>query len=192
MKTLVLAPSFTPIEEIPVERAVILLLEGKAQSLRDHPTRVFRNADGRVRVPAPLVVVLDALADFAGIVFGRATWTRTAVYVRDNYTCQYCGRHARELVRGHGPRSITVRYGREAVRLDVAEEFLTVDHVTPRCVGGRDEFENTVTACSSCNNRKDRLRPAEARMYLRRKPRARDAGGPVPNAPERRGARRSG
>ena len=172
MKTLVLAPSFTPIGEIDVERAVILLLEGKAQSLRNHPARIFRNADGRVRIPAPLVIVLEALAGFAGVVFGQASWTRSAVYLRDGRTCQYCGRHERELVRGPGLREVALRYGRDVVRMEVRSEFLTVDHITPRCEGGRDEFTNTVTACSTCNNRKDALRPAEARMYLRRKPRS--------------------
>jgi hypothetical protein len=172
MKTLVLAPSFAPIDEIPVNRAVLLLLEGKAQSLRDHPTRVFRNADGRVRVPAPVVIVLEALADFAGVVFGRASWTRGNVYLRDGHRCMYCGRHESDLARGHGRRDVMVRYGTETIRLTAAGEFLTIDHVTPESRGGRNVYENTVTACSTCNARKDNRTPAEARMYLRRKPRA--------------------
>ncbi|HUT57418.1 MAG TPA: HNH endonuclease [Phycisphaerae bacterium] len=172
MKTLVLAPSFAPIEEIPVERAVVLVLQGRAQSLKDHPTRVFRNATGRVRIPAPLVIVLDALADFAGVVFGRASWTRAGVYLRDGYTCQYCGRHDRDLVHGAGRRDVTLRYGSQTVGLVVSGEFLTIDHVTPQSAGGRNEYENTVTACSTCNGRKDNRTPAQAQMYLRRKPRA--------------------
>ena len=171
MKTLVLAPSFAPIEEIPVERAVILVLEGKAQSLKDHPTRVFRNATGRVRVPAPLVIVLEALVDFAGVVFGRASWTRGGVYLRDGYACQYCGRHERELVT-NGMRTVALRYGSHTINLVVRDEFLTIDHVTPQSIGGRNEYENTVTACSTCNGRKDNRTPAQAQMYLRRKPRA--------------------
>jgi len=171
MKTLVLAPSFAPIEEIPVERAVVLVLQGRAQSLKDHPTRVFRNATGRVRIPAPLVIVLDALADFAGVVFGRASWTRAGVYLRDGYTCQYCGRHDRDLVHG-GPRSVTLRYGSQTVGLVVSGEFLTIDHVTPQSLGGKNVYENTVAACSTCNGRKDNRTPAQAQMYLRRKPRA--------------------
>lgn len=172
MKTLVLAPSYAPTEPVPVERAIVLLLEGKAQSLMDHPERVFRNATGRVRVPAPLVIVLRALADSAKVIYGEATWTRANVYARDDWTCQYCGRHERDLVRSPRAREVEVRYGSETVGLRVASEFLTVDHVTPLSRGGRNEFSNTVAACSSCNNRKDDRTPAEARMYLRRKPRS--------------------
>lgn len=172
MNTLVLAPTFTPIGEVPIKRAVLLLMEGKAQSLKDHPTRVFRNADGRVRIPAPLVIVLDALAGFAGSVFGRASWTRGNVMLRDDYTCQYCGRHERELVRGAGKQEVTVRYGRETVRLLVSAEFMTIDHVTPASEGGRNSWENTVACCSTCNGRKENRTPAQAKMFLRRKPRA--------------------
>lgn len=171
MKTLVLAPSFAPIEEIPIERAIVLLLEGKAQSLHDHPTRVFRNADGRIRIPAPLVIVLDALVDFAGVVFGRAAWSRANVYLRDDFSCQYCGRHSTELVRGDVPREIVVRYGSESVRLLASRESMTIDHVTPQSQGGKDVYSNTVAACSTCNGRKDNRTPAQAKMYLRRKPR---------------------
>lgn len=169
MNTLVLAPSFSPIVEIPVRRAVRLVLEGKAQSLKDHPTRVFRNPTGRVRIPAPLVVVLESMADFAGVVFGHASWSRVNVYLRDNFTCQYCGRHQKDLVRGSG--EVMLRYGSVKVRVAVSNEHLTVDHVTPQSQGGKNEFRNTVAACSTCNGRKDDRRPAEAGMYLRRKPR---------------------
>lgn len=172
MKTLVLAPSFTPIDEIPIERAILLLLEGKAQSLKDHPTRVFRNADGRVRIPAPVVIVLEALVDLAGVVFGKASWTRANVYLRDGYACQYCGRSQDELVRGSIPREVSVRYGSESVRLFVSRESLTIDHVTPQSQGGKNSYENTVAACSTCNGRKEDRTPAQAKMFLRRKPRS--------------------
>jgi hypothetical protein len=52
--------------------------------------------------------------------------TRFAVLVRDDYTCQYCGRSAPEVV-------------------------LHVDHRTPTALGGGDELNNLVTACLDCN-----------------------------------------
>jgi hypothetical protein len=48
------------------------------------------------------------------------------VFVRDDFTCQYCGR-----------------------RLPV--DALYVDHIVPRSRGGEDSLYNLVTACRACN-----------------------------------------
>lgn len=47
---------------------------------------------------------------------------------------------------------------------------LTVDHVVPKSKGGRSTWENLVTACRSCNNRKDDKLPHEAGMKMRTVP----------------------
>jgi 5-methylcytosine-specific restriction endonuclease McrA len=65
--------------------------------------------------------------------------------LRDTYTCQYCGDAP-----GHN--------------------HLTVDHVIPRSRGGRHDWENLVTACMRCNQRKGSQTPEEAQMELIRKP----------------------
>ena len=52
---------------------------------------------------------------------------RSAVFERDDYTCQYCG----------------VRGGR-----------LECDHVIPVCRGGSNDYTNLVTACFRCNRSK--------------------------------------
>lgn len=69
--------------------------------------------------------------------------TRKNILKRDNHTCQYCG------VKGGD---------------------LTIDHVIPKDRGGRDTWDNLVTACVKCNNRKGNRTPEEAGMKLRRKP----------------------
>jgi CRISPR/Cas system Type II protein with McrA/HNH and RuvC-like nuclease domain len=48
---------------------------------------------------------------------------------------------------------------------------LTLDHVIPLSRGGWDGWDNVVTACRSCNNRKGDDTPEEAGMKLLRKPR---------------------
>jgi 5-methylcytosine-specific restriction endonuclease McrA len=63
--------------------------------------------------------------------------------MRDNYTCQYCGKQSRDL---------------------------TVDHVIPRFRGGPHRWENLVSACKTCNHRKGGRLPEEARMHLLREP----------------------
>ena len=48
---------------------------------------------------------------------------------------------------------------------------LTLDHVVPRCRGGRSVWENVVASCPPCNLRKGDRLPAEARMHPHAKPR---------------------
>lgn len=71
--------------------------------------------------------------------------TRRNIFLRDAYTCQYCGRRA-------APRE------------------LNLDHVMPRSRGGPMTWENVVCSCRVCNLRKGGRTPAEANMRLLRKP----------------------
>ncbi len=65
--------------------------------------------------------------------------TRLEVFRRDEYRCQYCGKETTEL---------------------------TLDHVIPRHKGGRHIWENVVSACIACNNRKAGRTPKEAGLRL--------------------------
>jgi 5-methylcytosine-specific restriction endonuclease McrA len=81
---------------------------------------------------------------------GRATkqsvrFSRVNVYTRDGFRCQYCGE-----------------------RKDARD--LNYDHVVPRLRGGKTVWENIVTSCYPCNDRKGSRTPAEAGMTLLRKP----------------------
>lgn len=51
---------------------------------------------------------------------------RNLIFGRDGYRCRECG----------------------------STEDLTVDHVVPRCEGGRNGFDNLQALCRHCNNRK--------------------------------------
>lgn len=70
--------------------------------------------------------------------------TRNLIYKRDNYTCGYCG----------------------------AKEGLTIDHIIPSSRGGKDTWENLVTACNKCNTLKGNKTLQEANMTLHVVPRA--------------------
>ncbi len=95
-----------------------------------------------ITLPMPAVVrILRALrARRQGVKFSRVN-----VLSRDGFVCQYCGRNA-------PPRE------------------LTFDHVVPRAQGGRTVWENIVTACARCNERKGARTPLEASMPLRKQP----------------------
>ena len=70
--------------------------------------------------------------------------TRQAIFRRDGHLCQYCG----------------------------SKQNLTLDHVNPRARGGKDTWENLVTACVTCNNRKGDRRLEEFNLALARPPKA--------------------
>lgn len=72
-------------------------------------------------------------------------FSRINVYTRDDFRCQYCGdkRSMREL---------------------------NYDHVIPRVRGGKTTWENIVTSCYACNDKKGSRTPEEAGMKLRKKP----------------------
>jgi 5-methylcytosine-specific restriction endonuclease McrA len=48
---------------------------------------------------------------------------------------------------------------------------LTIDHVVPKSRGGKTSWENLVTACNDCNNKKDNKLLHESGMIMRTKPR---------------------
>mgnify|MGYP001181216154 CR=1 FL=1 len=66
--------------------------------------------------------------------------SRKNIISRDDGKCQYCGNV------GH---------------------FLTIDHVLPKGRGGQDSWDNLVTACKPCNQKKGYRTPEEAGMQLR-------------------------
>ena len=66
------------------------------------------------------------------------TFTRFNVFLRDRFSCQYCG----------------------------SPDNLTFDHVLPRRLGGQSTWENIVAACSPCNLKKGGRTPKQAGMPL--------------------------
>lgn len=93
---------------------------------------------------------------------------RLAVYVRDEWTCQYCGRvfvpEERNLTGKYAP------YDRKPGDLDVV--CLELDHIHPRALGGDDSEDNLRAACTPCNKRKlatTRHTKWEVRIGLARK-----------------------
>ncbi|MGB7214007.1 MAG: HNH endonuclease, partial [Gammaproteobacteria bacterium] len=145
MGCLALNASFEPLTMLPVRRALRLIIEQKAEILEVDETRVFRSE--RRQLPCPSVIRLVRFVHVPRKF--RRQVTNTFLFARDGYRCQYCGRHRSEL-RGR--------------------EFLTRDHVIPLSRGGDNSWENVVSACSPCNNRKGNLLPEEAGLRLLRQP----------------------
>ncbi len=135
-KALVLNASAEPLCVIPARRAVVLVLSGKADLLHADGF-LFRSE--HLEVPAPSVI---RLRRYVHVPYRRrATLTRRGVFIRDDHTCQYCGRAAEN-----------------------------VDHVLPRSRGGAHDWENVAASCRRCNSRKGDRTPEEAGMRLVRQP----------------------
>jgi 5-methylcytosine-specific restriction endonuclease McrA len=130
---LVLNANFEPIHVCSTRRAIGLILDGKAN--------LILNGRGYIHtikqtLPRPSVIRLETQIHRPR---PHVKLTRREIFRRDNYTCQYCGRH------------------------DIP---LTVDHVIPRHMGGQHNWTNLVAACSACNHRKGGRKVDEARMRL--------------------------
>jgi 5-methylcytosine-specific restriction endonuclease McrA len=72
----------------------------------------------------------------------KVPYSRRNVYIRDQYTCQYCG----------------------------TKRDLSIDHIIPSSRGGKTNFKNCVTSCVKCNTTKGNRTPEEASMKLNRLP----------------------
>jgi len=136
---LVLNLNYVPINVSTARRAIILLGKGKAELLENHCGQV-RTVSTVVDVPS--IIRLGYLVKRP---FAPRKLSKKEIFLRDKYTCQYCGTKSQQL---------------------------TLDHVVPRRQKGAHTWENVVAACSKCNLRKAGFTPEEAKMKLFREPRA--------------------
>ena len=109
-------------------------------------TEVLKYSEKVLRNTAGVVMrmplVIRLIKVIRTIYRSHVPFSKRNVMVRDRYKCVYCG----------------------------SNEILTIDHVIPVSRGGKSNFENCVTACKPCNNKKDRRTPSEAKMFLRKQP----------------------
>jgi 5-methylcytosine-specific restriction endonuclease McrA len=134
---LVLNQNYEPINVCPIRRAIVLVICEKAEVIEAYGSPIFTSC---YRYEAPSIIRLYQLVRRPR---PRVKLTRREIFVRDRYTCQYCGST-------HGD--------------------LTLDHVVPRSKGGAHTWENLVTACRTCNHRKGGKMVNDARMKLMQVP----------------------
>jgi 5-methylcytosine-specific restriction endonuclease McrA len=124
--------SYFPLSLWPWQEAVKAVVSDRVNVVSVY-NRVVRSP--RLDMELPSVISLKEYIPSAR----RPAFTRFNVFLRDRFTCQYCG----EALPTHD---------------------LTFDHVIPRCRGGHTNWENVVTACSPCNLLKGSRMPREAHM----------------------------
>ena len=141
MNVLVLNASYEVLNITGWQRAVCLIFSGKAEVLEESD-RVVCSPSMELRMPSVIRMNYYIKKPRLSVPFSRSN-----VFMRDRYTCQYCGRTRRSY-------------------------DLTLDHVVPRSLGGDSCWENLVTACRRCNIKKGNRTPEMAGLKLFKKPRA--------------------
>ncbi len=130
--------SYFPLSLWPWQEALKAAFMDRVDIISEYD-RVVRSPSIEVRLPS--VVALRQYVPLSR----RPAFTRFNVFLRDRFSCQYCGSNR-------------------------AVEDLTFDHVVPRSRGGRTVWTNVVTACTSCNLEKADKLPRECGLFPRQAP----------------------
>lgn len=158
-RVLILNKSWIPITTTPVRRAMVLLYEGDARVIcpvsyqtYDFEEWVQRSGSEepkesdiitpRFRIGKPEIMILTK---FNGLQKRKVRMTRRNLYKRDGGACQYCGKL-------------------------VKSDMSSIDHIIPRCRGGRTVWTNCVIACTKCNTRKADKTPEQVGFKLLKQP----------------------
>ena len=138
-RTLLLNTTFEPLSVLSWKKVVTLMFLGKVEVLREYE-REIRGVSISIRQPAVVRLLRLVRNNHMSVKFSRRN-----IFLRDDYTCQYCGK-----------------------RFD--PKGLTCDHIVPKSRGGVTEWSNIVTSCIHCNLRKSDKLPDEVDMYPRKRP----------------------
>ena len=131
-------------DKVPLEKCPALVLNADFRPLSYYPLSIWcwqdavksvfldrvsivSNYKRKIRSPSfemnlPSVIALKNFIQPSK----NPNFTRFNVFLRDKFTCQYCG----------------------------DKKDLTFDHLLPKSKGGLTDWNNVVTACSSCNVKK--------------------------------------
>lgn len=137
---LVLNADYRPLSYFPLslwswQETVKAVFLGRVDIIAEYD-RVVRSPSVALRLPS--VIALRNYVKPAPF----PAFTRFNLFLRDEFSCQYCGQPGE----------------------------MTFDHVTPRSKGGRTTWTNVVAACARCNLRKSDKTVKQAGMHLARKP----------------------
>lgn len=128
MDTLILNKDGNPLCMFPLsivswQTAIKLVALEKVVTIKEYNDWVVSSPTTKINVPS--IVMTTEYVKWNH----KTKFSRSNVYIRDNFSCQYCGK-----------------------QFDA--EVLTLDHVVPKSHGGKTNWTNISTACKKCNNAK--------------------------------------
>lgn len=151
-KCLLLNSDYTPIRILSWKQAMIIDFRHKYNPntpidvIDYHPSNVVHGTNNK-QYPIPSII---RIKKFFNLYQKSINFSRKNLFIRDNYSCQYCGR-------------------------SLPNNQLTYDHVVPKSRYKPDckkstNWTNIVTSCRSCNAKKSNKTPQEAGMALLNSP----------------------
>lgn len=146
----VFSKNYLPISRVNIKRAITLIITGKAEPL-DFTNGIGTptNCESVYEVRSPSITLQVPEHIRLTITGTERVWkvppvNRRELLRRDHHVCQYCG----------------------------STKQLTIDHIVPLSKGGKHTWDNVVTACERCNQRKGDRTPLQAGLSLRTQPKA--------------------
>lgn len=139
-KVLLLNNENEPIQVCTWKQAILLIIKGKAEAFK-----IIDELDHTIKCGEIVIPNIIRLNYEIAVPEKELPFCRENIFVRDDYTCQYCGR-----------------------KFSASE--LTLDHVYPKSRFGPDIWENIVACCKECNQYKADRTPKECGMKLKRRP----------------------
>ncbi len=116
-RTLILNSTFQPLSVANAKRSVSLLLSKKINVIKKSKLQI-RSENKIIYIPKVALLTYYVKAPYAR----RVALNRSNIFIRDFYTCQYCGSKAE-----------------------------SIDHIIPKSRGGQHEWSNVVACCKKCN-----------------------------------------
>lgn len=141
MKVLALSPSYEPLGVIPWTKAITLIFSDKVVILEEYAHHI-KSPSRSMRAPA---VVLFKNSKSNKYIKNSVRFSRKNVWLRDEGMCQYCERH-------------------------IPYASFTLDHVIPKTAGGKTTWDNVVTSCYTCNQKKANKHLKDTGFVLRTTP----------------------
>ncbi len=140
---LILNADFRPLSYFPLsvwswQDAVKAIFRGSVSVVSEYE-RMVHSPNLDMNLPSVL-----ALKEYVDVTRAPA-FTRFNLFLRDKWSCQYCGNKFKT-------------------------HELTFDHVVPRSKGGKTNWENIVAACQCCNTKKGNAMPDDIGMHPIKKP----------------------
>lgn len=113
-----------PLSIIEAERAFVLWYKDRVHIEKNYENKFFNTV--KRKYPIPSIV---RIKEYVYYRYDNVSFTKSNIFKRDNYKCQYCG----------------------------STKNLTIDHVIPTSKGGDHKWNNVITACKKCNQEKSDL-----------------------------------